>query len=214
MDEKKDQRKSGLQVPIDPITLSEVASVAKSLIKKEVWDYYDCGADSQTAPHENEAAFKVLKILPRVLRDVSSVRTKTTLFGREYPVPFGLAPSAMQKLAGGEGEMDVARAAAKLGVNLTLSSQSTTSLEDVMSCKESSSGGGDPAFWMQLYLTKDPEKSVPLIKRAEAAGYEALVLTVDTPVLGKPHQRTQSASRPPLWSPSRKHRTGIPVSSN
>jgi (S)-2-hydroxy-acid oxidase len=59
MDEKKDQRKSGLQVPIDPITLSEVASVAKSLIKKEVWDYYDCGADSQTAPHENEAAFKV-----------------------------------------------------------------------------------------------------------------------------------------------------------
>jgi (S)-2-hydroxy-acid oxidase len=73
----------------------------------------------------------------------------------------------MQKLAGGEGEMDVARAAAKLGVNLILSSQSTTSLEDVMSCKESSSGGGDPAFWMQLYLTKDPEKSVPLIKRAE-----------------------------------------------
>jgi (S)-2-hydroxy-acid oxidase len=59
MDEKKDQRKSGLQVPIDPITLSEVASVAKSLIKKEVWDYYDCGADSQTALHENEAAFKV-----------------------------------------------------------------------------------------------------------------------------------------------------------
>jgi (S)-2-hydroxy-acid oxidase len=59
MDEKKDQRKSGLQVPIDPITLSEVASVAKSLIKKEVWDYYDCGADSQTALHENEAAFEV-----------------------------------------------------------------------------------------------------------------------------------------------------------
>jgi (S)-2-hydroxy-acid oxidase len=73
----------------------------------------------------------------------------------------------MQKLAGGEGELDVARAAAKLGVNLTLSSQSTTNLEDVMSCKESSSSVGDPAFWMQLYLTKDPEKSVPLIKRAE-----------------------------------------------
>jgi (S)-2-hydroxy-acid oxidase len=73
----------------------------------------------------------------------------------------------MQKLVGGEGELDVARAAAKLGVNLTLSSQSTTSLEDVMSCKKSGLSGSDPAFWMQLYLTKNPEKSVPLIKRAE-----------------------------------------------
>ncbi len=101
------------------------------------------------------------------MRGVSSVSTSTTIFGRSYPVPFGLAPSAMQKLAGGDGEMDVARAAAKLNINLTLSSQSTTSLEDVMSCKENSSRGGDPAFWMQLYLTKDPGKSVPLIKRAE-----------------------------------------------
>ncbi len=111
--------------------------------------------------------FTSLKILPRVMRDVSNVNSSTILFGRKYAVPFGLAPSAMQKLAGGDGEIDVARAAAKLGVNLTLSSQSTTSLEDVMSCKKNSSSGIDPAFWMQLYLTKDPEKSVPLIKRAE-----------------------------------------------
>ncbi|PMD43166.1 S-2-hydroxy-acid oxidase [Hyaloscypha variabilis F] len=168
----------------DPITLSEVASIAKTRIRKEVWDYYECGADTQTALHENEAAFKALKILPRVMRDVSNVNTSTSFFGRKCAVPFGLAPSAMQKLAGGDGEMDVARAAAKLGVNLTLSSQSTTSLEDVISCKKDSSSSLDPAFWMQLYLTKDPEKSIPLIKRAEASGYEALVLTVDTPVLG------------------------------
>jgi (S)-2-hydroxy-acid oxidase len=108
-----------------------------------------------------------LKILPRVMRDVSNVNTSTSFFGRKCAVPFGLAPSAMQKLAGGDGEMDVARAAAKLGVNLTLSSQSTTSLEDVISCKKDSSSSLDPAFWMQLYLTKDPEKSIPLIKRAE-----------------------------------------------
>ena len=113
------------------------------------------------------AHFPSLKILPRVMRDVSNVNTSTILFGRKYQVPFGLAPSAMQKLAGGEGEMDVARAAAKLGVNLTLSSQSTTSLEDVMSTKNKSKSAVDPAFWMQLYLTKDPEKSVPLIRRAE-----------------------------------------------
>lgn len=75
----------------------------------------------------------------------------------------------MQKLAGGEGEMDVARASAGLGINLTLSSQSTTSLEDVMSSKTSLSKRNecDPAFWMQLYQTTDPERSIPLIKRAE-----------------------------------------------
>ncbi|PMD28515.1 S-2-hydroxy-acid oxidase [Hyaloscypha hepaticicola] len=184
MADESEPSKNGPQGQIDPITVAEIASIAKTRIKKEFWDYYECGADTQTVLHENEAAFKALKILPRVLRDVSKVDTSTTLFGRSYSVPFGFAPSAMQKLAGGEGEMDVARAAVKLGVNLTLSSQSTTSLEDVMSCKKKSSGGADPAFWMQLYLTKDPEKSVPLIKRAEAARYEALVLTVDTPVLG------------------------------
>ena len=75
----------------------------------------------------------------------------------------------MQKLAGGDGEIDVALASAHLGINLTLSSQSTTSLEDVMSSKTNSVKRTDldPAFWMQLYQTTDPEKSIPLIKRAE-----------------------------------------------
>lgn len=106
-----------------------------------------------------------LIIIPRVLRDVSTVSTSTVLFGRRYPVPFGFAPCAMQKLAGGEGEMDVARAAIKLGVNMVLSSQSTTSLEEVISVKKNTPGY--PAFWMQLYLTKDASKSIPLIKRAK-----------------------------------------------
>lgn len=115
----------------------------------------------------------------------------------------------MQRLAGGDGELDVARAAANLDLNLTLSSQSTTSLEDVIGIRKGvqSSTGASPPFWMQVYLLEDMQKSAPLIKRAEgisisdisgdlhpqenmlterktAAGYTALVLTVDTPVLG------------------------------
>lgn len=171
---------------------------------------------------------------PRVLRVVSTIDTSTTLFGRSYPVPFALAPSAMQKLAGGEGEMGVARAAAKLRVNLTLSSQSTTSLEDVMSCKKNSSSGSDPAFWMQLYLTKDPEKSVPLIKRAEGIENSYCSICsenfIDNGIsscwlrsLGinsrharprKPAQRAKSPSRFTSRSPSRKHRARISLPSN
>lgn len=140
-----------------------------------------------------------LFILPRVMRNVTNIDTSTTLLGTKYPLPIGIAPSAMQKLVGGNGEVDMARAAASLGMNLTLSSQSTTSLEEVM--QERNCMNNHPPFWMQIYMTQDPEKSIPLIRRAEggplipqllgfeliissAAGYEALVVTVDTPVLG------------------------------
>jgi (S)-2-hydroxy-acid oxidase len=104
-------------------------------------------------------------------------------------MPIGLAPSAMQRLAGADGELDVARAAASMSLNMTLSSQSTTSLEDVagimaQSPRELSTTSHLPPPWMQLYLHEDVRKSLKLIRRAEAAGYEALVLTVDTPVLG------------------------------
>ncbi|CAI7630829.1 unnamed protein product [Penicillium manginii] len=123
-----------------------------------------------------------LFVLPRVLRDVAEVDTSAELLGHTYPLPIGIAPSAMQRLAGGEGEMDVARAAAAMGLSLTLSSNSTTSLEDVMSINRDM--GSTTPFWFQLYLATKLDLSIPLIKRAEAAGYEALVLTVDTPILG------------------------------
>ena len=101
-----------------------------------------------------------------MLRDVSNVDTSVKVLGKTYPVPFGIAPSAMHKLAGGDGELDVSRAAAKLGINMTLSSQSTTSLEDVMSTR-SGQEGLVPEFWLQLYVTADANKSLPLIQRAE-----------------------------------------------
>lgn len=151
-----------------------------------------------------------LYIRPRVLKDVSNVDTSAELFGSRSSLPIGIAPSAMQRLAGGDGELDIARAAAGMHLNLTLSSQSTTALEDVIQVQKEAEpvSGSAPPFWMQLYLYEDMQKSVPLIKRAEginqlpqtpffkyrrilmdmseitAAGYQALVVTVDTPVLG------------------------------
>lgn len=105
-----------------------------------------------------------------MLRDVSTVNTATSLLGAKYAVPFGIAPSAMQKLAGGEGELDVARAAARFGLNMTLSSQATTSLEDVKeafsSCQQAESIPASP-LWFQIYLTADLNRCIPLIRRAE-----------------------------------------------
>ncbi|KAL1305505.1 hypothetical protein AAFC00_002377 [Neodothiora populina] len=166
----------------DPITISEVASIAQRKLPSNVYDYYACGSDEQQALRRNVREFDRLLVRPRVMVDVSSVDTSTSLFGVKYPMPLGFAPSAMQRLVGENGESDVAAAANELGLNMTLSSQSTTSLEDVS--RENDARPDSPDWWFQIYLTQDLERSLPLIKRAETAGYKALVVTVDTPVLG------------------------------
>ncbi|KAF2725733.1 S-2-hydroxy-acid oxidase [Polychaeton citri CBS 116435] len=170
----------------DPITIAEVEEIARRRLPKNVYEYYACGSDNQEAVHRNDEAFRRVFVIPRVLRDVSKVDTSTQVFGTTYALPIGIAPSAMHRLVGGEGEMDVGRASANLNINMTLSSQSTTSLEDVAGVLRKSRQVGlpSPKLWFQIYLNQDLDNSVPLIKRAEAAGYEALVLTVDTPVLG------------------------------
>ncbi|KAK7221472.1 hypothetical protein V2G26_009475 [Clonostachys chloroleuca] len=169
----------------DPLTLDEVEAEAKKSLPSKIYDFYASGADGQRAVARNRQAFSRLFIRPRVLQDVSDVDTSVEVFGVRSALPVGIAPSAMQRLAGGDGEIDVAKAAAAMGLNLTLSSQSTSSLEDVMRMKiYTEKGLSGPPFWMQIYLHDDIQRSVPLIKRAEAAGYQALVLTVDTPVLG------------------------------
>lgn len=113
-----------------------------------------------------------LFILPRVLRDVSRVDTSTVLFKQRVPFPVGIAPSAMQRLASPEGELDMARAAASMGLNMILSSNSTTALEDVISVREKSSSAGSAPFWFQIYLSSDLNLSVPLIKRAEGEPFD------------------------------------------
>ncbi|RAL02635.1 alpha-hydroxy acid oxidase [Aspergillus ibericus CBS 121593] len=170
----------------DPLTLHEFEQAAKARLPAHIYEFYASGSDQQNALARNEAAFNRLCIRPRVLIDVSEVDTSTTLFGWKAALPIGIAPSAMQRLAGGEGELDVATAAASMGLNLTLSSQSTTSLEDVAEARNRIKTGDipPPPFWMQIYLYEDVQKSINLIRRAEAAGYQALILTVDTPVLG------------------------------
>ena len=96
--------------------------------------------------------------------DVSKVDTTINLFGKKYPFPIAFAPSAMQKLAHPQGEECVALSARKLGINMTLSSQSTTSLEDIAELMPTTLDG--PERWFQLYMSEQPELSIPLIERA------------------------------------------------
>lgn len=103
-----------------------------------------------------------LLLRPRVFRDVSSIDTSTTLFGRKYAFPVGVSPSAMQKLVGGDGELDMARAVVDRGTFMVLSSNSTSTLEDVINAS-----GSNPRFWFQIYVSQDREKSRKLIQRAE-----------------------------------------------
>lgn len=129
-----------------------------------------------------------LKIRPRTLRNVAHIDTSTSVLGKKYPYPVSIAPSAMQQLAHPVGELGTSRAAASQGITMTLSTFSTTSLEDVIKAGSEihrEKGIPAPEYWLQLYCFQNRSTSESLLRRAEAAGYKAVVLTVDTPYLGK-----------------------------
>ncbi|CVK91869.1 related to L-lactate dehydrogenase (cytochrome) [Fusarium proliferatum] len=152
-----------------PLTLYEVELAAKAKLPQHIYEFYASGSDDEKALRRNVDAFNRLLIRPRVFIDVSRVDTSAKLFGWSSPLPISIAPSAMQKLAGGQGELDVARAAASMGINVTLSSQSTTSLEDVQAARQKvMRDAGRQALppWMELYLYEDVKKSVNLIRRS------------------------------------------------
>ena len=164
------------------LTISELEKLAETRMDKQTRDYYNEGADSGSTLAENSAAYQKYRIRPRVLRDISQIDTTVSVFGdhhRKNAIPLGVAPTAMQGLAHPDGEAATARACRKAGVVMGLSSFSTTSLEDV--ARES----GDNPRVLQLYLFEEREHSRKLIRRARKAGYSAVFLTVDTPMLGR-----------------------------
>ncbi|ODQ51730.1 hypothetical protein SAICODRAFT_72353 [Saitoella complicata NRRL Y-17804] len=181
-------RMSSSQLKQSPVCIADLEDHAKTKLNQMTYEYYHCGANDQETVKDNLEAYRRYKLRPRVLRDVSTVNTSTTLFGTEYSLPLGIAPSAMQRLAGGNGELDTSRAAARAGVPMCLSTFATTSLEEVIAAgREVSKQENMPEndYWLQLYVYQNRQTSEKLVKRAEAAGFSALVLTVDSPWMGK-----------------------------
>lgn len=146
---------------------------------KQTRDYYNEGADSGSTLRENMSAYEKYRIRPRVLRDISNLDTSVDIFGHRNCIPLGIAPTAMQCLAHPDGEVATANACRKKGVVMGLSSFATKTLEEV------AEASGDNPRVLQLYLFEEREHSRKLVRRAKKAGYKAVFLTVDTPMLGR-----------------------------
>ena len=159
-----------------PVRLDDFEELARARMDPGAFDYYAGGAWGEATLRDNVAAFERYRLRPRVLRDVSSVDLACDFAGTPASMPVGLAPTALQTLADPEGEVATARAAAAAGVLMCVSTIAGRSLEDV-------AAAGGPR-WMQLYVFTDRDLSAQLVKRAEVAGYTAIVLTADLPVAG------------------------------
>ena len=165
--------------PIAALNLREVERLAAEKLDVNALSYYRSGADDERTLADDGFARLVLR--PRMLVDVSSVSTAVTVLGERWSSPIAVAPMAAHGLAHVDGELATARAAQRAGLVLALSTMSTTPLEAV--ARERRPGG--PAQWFQLYCFRDRQLTESLVRRAEAAGFSALVLTADAPVLGR-----------------------------
>ncbi|MDF2469920.1 MAG: lactate dehydrogenase [Rhodococcus erythropolis] len=159
-------------------TVEDLRLVAKRRTPRSVFDYVDGSAEQEIGIRRARSAFANVEFQPRILRDVSTVGTAVDILGKESALPMVLAPTGFIRMMNHEGELAVAAAAARAGIPYVLSTMGTTGLEDVRAIAPGS------RQWFQLYLWKDRDASEVLVERAIAADYEALVLTVDTPVGG------------------------------
>ncbi|XP_033501737.1 2-Hydroxyacid oxidase 1 [Epinephelus lanceolatus] len=164
------------------VCVEDFEKEAKKVLPKAVYDYYCSGADEQNTLADNVAAFKRWHLVPRVLRDVSKVDLSVSVLGQKLSMPLCVAATAMQRMAHPEGETATARACRAVGTGMMLSSWATSTIEEVMSAMTASPGG---VLWLQLYIYKDRELTLSLVRRAEEAGYKAIFVTVDTPYLGR-----------------------------
>lgn len=178
------------QKPAQPICLDELEQKAKEVLKPEAYDYVAGGAGTGSTMRANLSAFEYWKIVPRMLRDVSQRDTSVEVLGVEMPVPVMIAPVGVQSIIHSDGELAVARAAASLRIPMILSTLSSYSMEQVAQAM------GEVPRWFQLYWSKDSDITASLVQRAEAAGYGAIVVTLDTPMLGWRDRDLQNAYLP------------------
>ncbi len=164
--------------PQVPTTARALQRRAKQVLTARAYAYVAGGAGSEATQRSNDAAFGRWAVVPRVLRDVSRRDTSVELFGRRLPAPVLLGPVGALELVHREGDLAVARAAASLGVPTVFSNQASVSMEDCAAAM------GDSPRWFQLYWSTSDELVESLVGRAEVAGCEALVVTLDTTMLG------------------------------
>jgi 4-hydroxymandelate oxidase len=167
---------------LQPINLFEYEQLAKNHLSQMALDYYSSGAWDEITLRDNRTAFERLKLRPRMLVDVSDRNLTTSILGQPLELPLLIAPMAFQGLAHPDGEIATATAAASAGVGMILSTLSNKTIEEVATVQQNFPKAWQ---WFQLYIHKDKGLTRALVERAYDAGYKALCLTVDAPVLGK-----------------------------
>jgi isopentenyl diphosphate isomerase/L-lactate dehydrogenase-like FMN-dependent dehydrogenase len=164
---------------LDPINVFDYEAIARTKLPPAHWDYINGGSDDEVTLHANRASLERIRLRPRVLVDVSAsaLDTRASVLGTPISMPLMVAPTAMHCLAHPEGECATAQAAGKANTLMIASTTATRSLEEIA---QAASG----PLWFQLYIYPELQVAEKLVHRAESAGYRAIVLTVDLPVLG------------------------------
>ncbi len=173
-------------IELDPVkrrlrraaSIADLRRIARRRLPRGVFDYIDGGAEDERTLAENTRAYSRVTFNPRVLRDVADIDTSTSVLGGEVPIPLALSPTGFNRIADPEGELAVARAAQRAGLPYSLSTIGTRSIEEVAAVN-----GGRK--WFQVYVWNDRGLVKEMIERARDAGFEALILTVDTAVQGR-----------------------------
>ena len=160
-------------------SIDDLRERARRRLPRGVFDLYEGGAEDELTLRENRAAFERIRLRPRVLRDVSSVDTTTTVLGTPLALPLLIGPTGAVGFGWPHGEVALARAAQQFGVPFVLSTSATSSIERIAQAVPGH------RLWFQAYILKDTDFTLRLIERARLAGYEALMVTVDLPVGGK-----------------------------
>lgn len=175
--------------PLGSVKFEEIEARAREKLKDipGAFDYAGGSAGTNSTYAANQRAFAKWGIIPRMLRNASDRTLETTLFGKKLPSPIILAPIGVQGTFNAEGEFPAARAAQKLGIPFTLSTAASRTIEEV------AEANGDGHRWFQLYWPRSDDVTLSLLRRAKASGYTALVVTLDTTIIGwRPHDLDRS----------------------
>ena len=168
------------------LTVWDLRTIAKRRTPKGPFDYTDGSAESEVTLERARRSYLDLEFRPNILHNVKNVDTSCEILGEKFAMPFGIAPTGFTRMMHTEGEIAGARAAQKYGIPFTLSTLGTTTVENVVKAAP------DGVNWFQLYMWKDREASMALVKRAQDAGVKHLMLTVDVPAAGARFRDTRN----------------------
>ena len=172
------------------LRLDDLEPAARQHLTRPIFGYVAGAAEDNLSRDDNRAVFGEYRFVTRILRDVSSRNPTTTLLGRTYAMPFGIAPMGISALIAYRGDLVLARAARALNIPMIMSGSSLIRLEEVHDAY--------PDMWFQAYLPGEPDRIAALVDRVARAGIETLVLTVDTPVLANRENNVRAGFSTPL----------------